>query len=69
MEPWAAEKELQASMALPPAPVRVPSQRSFAPDVASVTSVANNSDNEMVPEFLHRSTGICLTTEDNPGKL
>ena len=28
-------------MAVPPAPVRVPSQRPLAPSVASVTSVAN----------------------------
>ena len=36
MEPWAAAKK-----AVPPAPVRVPSQRSLAPSVASVMSIAN----------------------------
>ena len=38
-------------MAVPPAPDRVPSQRSLVPSVTSVTSVANNNgDNEMIPE-------------------
>ena len=55
-------------MAVPPAPIRVPSQRSFAQSVASVTSVANDKgDNEMVPGAVNRS-GICLTAEENPGK-
>ena len=37
-------------MAVPPAPVRVPSQRPLAPSVTSVTSVANDDgDNEMIP--------------------
>ena len=37
------------SVAVPPALVRVPSQRSLAPNVASVTSVANDKgDNEMI---------------------
>ena len=50
----------------PPAPVRVPSQRLLAP---SVTSVANDmDDNEMIPGAVHRSPGICLTVEKNPGK-
>ena len=36
-------------MAVPPAPVQVPSQRPLAPSVASVTSVANGKgDNEMI---------------------
>ena len=53
-------------MAVPPAPVRVPSQRPIAP---SVTSVANDKgDNEMVPGAVHRSLSICLTAEENPGK-
>ena len=49
MEPWAAAKrKLSVSLAVLPAPVRVPSQRSLAPSVASVTSVANDKDdNEM----------------------
>ena len=46
MEPWAAAENFQASVAVPPAPVRVPSPRPLAP---SVTSVANdNDDNEML---------------------
>ena len=49
-------------MTVPPAPVRVPSQRPLAP---SVTSVANDEgDDEMIPG-LHRSPGICLTDEEN----
>ena len=56
-------------MAVPPAPVRVPSQRLLAPSVTSVTSVANDKgENEMIPGAVHRSPGICLTAEENPGK-
>ena len=56
-------------MAVPPAPVRVPSQRPLAPSVTSVTSAANaNVDSEMIPGTVHRSPGICLTTEENSGK-
>ena len=54
-------------MAVPPAPVRVPSQRPLA---TSVTSVANDKgDNEMILGTVHRSPGICLTAEENPRKL
>ena len=53
----------------PTAPVRVPSQRTLAPSVASVTSVANDKgDNEMILGAVHRSHGICLTAEENPRK-
>ena len=56
-------------MAVPPAPVRVPSQRSLTPNVTSVTSVANDKGgNEMIPGAVHRSCGICLTAKENPGK-
>ena len=56
-------------MTVPPAPVRVPSQRPLALSVASVTSVANiKGDNEMILRAVHRSPGICLTAEENPGK-
>ena len=57
MEPWAAaKKKLSVSVAVPPAPVRVPSQRPLAPSVASATSVANDkSDNEMILGDVHRS--------------
>ena len=55
---------------MPPAPVRVPSQRPLAPSVASVTSVANidKGDNEMILGTVYRSPGICLTAEENPRK-
>ena len=57
------------SVAVPPAPVRVPSQRPFAPRVALVTSVANDKgDNEIILGAEHRSPGICLTAEENPKK-
>ena len=67
MEPWAAaKKKLSVSVAVPPAPVRVPSQRPLAPSVASVTSVTNDKgDNEMILGDVHRSPGICLTAEEN----
>ena len=56
-------------MAVPPAPVRVPSQRPLASSVASVTSVANDrGDNEMILGAVHKSPGICLTAEENPQK-
>jgi hypothetical protein len=46
-------------VAVPPAPVRVPSQRPLAPSVASVTSVANDKgENEMI-----------LTAEETPKTL
>ena len=70
MEPWAAaKKKLSVSVAVPPAPVRVPSQRPLVPSVASVTSVANDKgDNEMILGAVHRSPGIYLTAEENPRK-
>ena len=56
-------------MALPPAPARVPSQRPLVPSVTSVTSVANDkANNEMTRGAVHRSPGICLRAEENPGK-
>ena len=61
---WELEK-----INLQPAPVRVPNQRPFAPSVTLVTPVAiDKGDNEMIPETVHRSPGICLTAEANPGK-
>ena len=60
-------KKLQTSVAVPPARVRVPSQRPLAQSVASVTSVANDKgDNEMILGAVRRSPGICLTAEENP---
>ena len=58
------QKKNFVSVAVPPAPVRVPSQRQLAPSVALVTSVANDKgDNEMILGAVHRSPGICLTAE------
>ena len=63
------QKKLPVSVAVPPAPARVPSQRPLAPSVASVTSVANDkSDNEMILGAVHRSPDICLTAEETPRK-
>ena len=62
-------KKKTFSVAVPPAPVRVPSQRSLAPSVASVASVANDKgDNDMILEVVHRSPGNCLTAVENPRK-
>ena len=53
-------------MAVPPAPVLVPSQRLHKPSATSVTSVANDKDdNEVILGTVHRSLGICLTAEEN----
>ena len=42
------QKKLSVSVAVPPAPVRIRSQRPLAPSVASLTSVANDKgDNEI----------------------
>ena len=67
MEPWGLRpKKFQTSVAVPAAPVWVPSQRPLAPSVASVTSVANDKgDNEMILGAVHRYPGICLTAEKN----
>jgi hypothetical protein len=55
------------SVAVPAAPFRVPSQRPFAPSIASVTLVTNDKDgNEMILGAVHRSPDICLTAEENP---
>ena len=61
-------KKLLASVEVPLAPVRVPSQRSLAASIASVTTVANDmGDNEMIPGAAHRSPGICHTAEKKTG--
>ena len=45
--PWAgAKKKLSVSVAVPPAPVRAPSQRPLVPIVASVTSVASDKGDD-----------------------
>ena len=56
-------------MAVPPAPVRVPSQRPIAPSATSVKYVANDKDdNEMILDDVQKSPGIYLKAEENPGK-
>ena len=66
MESCAAAKN---SVAASPVPVRVPNLRPFSPSVTLVTSVANyKDDNEMIPGAVHRSPGIYLTAEENPGE-
>ena len=63
-------KKFQTSVAVPPAPVRVPSQRPLTPSVASVTLVANGKvNNEMILGVVHTSPGICPTAEEYPRKL
>ena len=69
MEPWAGPKKLLVCVVVPPAPVLVSSQRPHAPSVVSVTSVANDKDdNEMMLGAVHRSPGTCLTAEGNRSK-
>ena len=67
--PWShalRPKKFQTRVAVPPVPVRVPSQRPLAAGVVSITSVANDKgDSEMILEDVHRSPGICLTAEEN----
>ena len=55
-------------MAVPPAPFRIPSQRPLALSVASVMSVTNDNDNEMILEAVHRYPSIYLTAEENSRK-
>jgi hypothetical protein len=63
--PWRLQpKQFQTSVAVPPVPVQVPSQRPLAPSVVLVTSVTNKDDNEIILGAVHRS-GICLTAEEN----
>ena len=60
------KKNILASVAVPPAPVHVPSQRPLA---SSITSAANDKgDNEMISGAMHRSPDIYLTAEENPRK-
>ena len=66
--PWShglQPKKLYASVAVPPAPVRVPRQRPLAPSIMSLAS--DKGDNEMIPGVVHRSPSIYLTAEENSG--
>ena len=58
------KKKLSVSVAVLPAPIRVPSQRPLAPSVASITP----GGNEMILGAVYRSPAICLTAEENPRK-
>ena len=60
------QKKLLVSVAVPPIPVRVPSQRPLVPSVASVAN--DTDDNGMILGAVHRSPGICLTAEETPRK-
>ena len=58
--------KLSVSVAVPTAPVRIPSQRPLDPRVASATSVANDKgDNEIILGAVYRSPDICLIAEEN----
>ena len=57
---------LVVTVAVPPAPVWVPSQRPFAPSVALVAN--DKGDNGMILGAVHRSPGICLIAEENTRK-
>ena len=52
MKPWAAAKKLLVSVAVPPAPVLVPSQRPLASSVASVMSVAKVKGEKIYSMYL-----------------
>ena len=71
MEPWGLRPtKFQTSVAVPPAPVRVPRQRQLALSVASVTSVANDKDdNEMILGPVHRSPAFVLQLRKTPENL
>jgi hypothetical protein len=70
IEQWAVgKKKLSVSVAVPPSPVRVPTQKSLAPSVASDTLVANDKgDAKIILGSVIRSAGICLTVEENSRK-
>ena len=51
-------------MAVPPAPIRGPSQWPLAPS----QSANDKGDNDMIPGAVHRFPLIYLTAAENPGK-
>ena len=57
-----SQKKLYASVAVPAAPVRVPSP------VRHVSSSNDMDDYKVKPGAVHGSPNICLTAEENPGK-
>ena len=63
------QTKLKASVAVPLSPVWVPSQSPFAPSfLSSRQSTSDKGNNEMILGAVHRSPGICLAAEENPGK-
>ena len=50
------KKKKLFNVAVLPAPVRVPSQKPLVPSVASVTSVANDKDDNQGPDFYDMSS-------------
>ena len=60
-------KKPYASVAIPPAPVLVPSQRPISRSVTSITN--DKGDNERMSGVVHRSPGIYLTAEETPVNL
>ena len=55
---------------MPPASSQVPSQRPLALiSCPSRLSANDKGDNEMISGAVHRSPGVYLTAEENPGNL
>ena len=52
---------------MPPSPVPIPSQRPRESRQSSL-SANDKGDNEVIPGAVHRSHGIYLTDEKNPGR-
>ena len=71
MEPWGLRpKKFQTSVTVLPAPVRVPSQISLAPSVVSVTSAANDKDdNEMILGLCTHLLAFALQLRKPPENL
>ena len=64
------QKKLSVSVAVPPANVRVPSQRPLAPSVGSVTSVANDKgDNVMILGLCTDLLAFALQPRKTPENL
>ena len=63
-------KKLSVSVSVPPAPVRIPSQRPLAPSFASVTSVANDKgDNVFIPGLCTDFLAFALRLRNTPENL
>ena len=63
-------EKLSVSVAVPPAPIRVPSHRPLVPGVASVTSVANDKgDNKMILGLCTDILAFALQPRETPENL